>query len=467
MHIIDKIIIIVFLAGSALFGLWQGRRNKTSADYFTAGRSLPWITAMLSIVATETSVLTFISIPGLAYRGDWQFLQLAMGFITGRILVSVFLLPIYFKTGISSIYEVLGKKFGTNTQKLASAVFMITRVLADGIRFLAVAVIVQLITAWSLSTAIIIIGLVTVIYTYSGGIRSVVWLDSFQFFLYLNGGLISIVFILSNIDLSLGSVIEQLASENKFHIFNFDWNIFSNPFAFLSAFIGGTLLSFASHGADHMMVQRVLGTKNLSSARKAMVGSGIFVLIQFCIFLFAGSLIYYYFGGVTLNNDREFPTFIAQHLPIGLKGLLLAGVLSSAMSTLSSSINSLASSTINDWVKKTKSLRISRIVSIFWAAILIGIALIFDEGNEAIIIIGLQIASFTYGGLLSLFILSKIDRSFSQISIAAGLIVSILTVLLLKYFGLAWTWYIAIAVIVNIIIVYILDNLLKYIINKE
>jgi SSS family transporter len=462
MHNLDFIIIVIFLAGSAGFGIWQGRKNKSSSDYFVAGRSLPWVIAMFSVVATETSVLTFISIPGLAYRGDWQFLQLALGYIAGRILVSIFLLPIYFKTGITSIYEVLGHKFGTKIQKLASGIFMITRVLADGIRFLAVAVIVQLITGWSLSTSILIIGFITLVYTYSGGIRSIVWIDSFQFFLYLSGGIISIIFVLVNTDLSIINIIDQLESQNKFQIFNLNWNLFTNPFAFLSAFIGGTLLSFASHGADYMMVQRVLGTKNLSSARKAMVGSGIFVFIQFCVFLFAGSLIYYYFGGMEMENDREFPTFIAQYLPTGLKGLLLAGVLSSAMSTLSSSINSLASSTINDWVKKTRSLKLSRLVSIIWAAILIGIALLFDEGDEAIVIIGLQIASFTYGGLLSLFILSKMKREFSPISIATGLVFGILSVLALKYFGLAWTWYIAFAVIVNICITYILDNIIKY-----
>ncbi len=462
MHYIDLTIIILFLAGSAGFGIWQGRKNKSSSDYFVAGRSLPWFVAMLSIVATETSVLTFISIPGLAYRGDWQFLQLALGYIAGRILVSIFLLPLYFKTGVTSIYEVLGDRFGNRIQKLASAVFMLTRVLADGIRFLAVAVIVQLISGWSLSFSIITIGLITLTYTYSGGIRSVIWIDSLQFILYLSGGLISIIFILMAVDLAPITIIKDLTSQNKFQIFNFDWRLFTNPFAFISAFLGGTLLSLASHGADYMMVQRVLSTKSLSAARKAMVGSGIFVFIQFCVFLMAGSLIYYYFGGIEMDNDREFPTFIAQYLPVGLKGLLLAGVLSSAMSTLSSSINSLASSTVNDWVKKTKSLKFSRLVSLVWAALLIGIALVFDEGDEAIVIMGLQIASFTYGGLLSLFILSKMNRQFSPISVASGLIFSILTVLLLKYFGLAWTWYIAFAVIVNICTTYILDNIIKY-----
>lgn len=234
MHNIDLLIIVIFLAGSAGFGIWQGRKNKSSSDYFIAGRSLPWLTAMFSIVATETSVLTFISIPGLAYRGDWQFLQLAMGYIAGRILVSIFLLPIYFKTGITSIYEVLGDRFGSKIQKLASGIFMITRVLADGIRFLAVAVIVQLITGWSLSTSILIIGIITLIYTYSGGIRSIVWIDSFQFFLYLSGGIISIIFVLANTDVSIINIINQLDSQNKFQVFNLNWQLFTNPVAILT-----------------------------------------------------------------------------------------------------------------------------------------------------------------------------------------------------------------------------------------
>ncbi len=461
MHKIDLFIIIIFLSSSAVFGIWQGRRNRTAADYFTAGRSLPWLTAMFSIVATETSVLTFISVPGLAYRGDWQFLQLAIGYIIGRILVGIFLLPIYYSSGVTSIYEVLGNRFNSKVQRLASGVFMVTRVLADGIRFLAVAVIVQIISGWSLSFSVIVIGIVTLVYSYSGGIKSIVWIDSIQFLLYLSGGIATIVFIIVNLDLSFSNIIGELSADNKFNIINLNWNLFTNPFAFVSALIGGALLSFASHGADYMMVQRVLGTKNLTSARKAMVGSGIFVFIQFCIFLFAGSLIYLFFEGTELVQDRELPIFIAQHLPIGLRGLLLAGVLSSAMSTLSSSINSLASTSINDWVKKTKSLKLSKIFTLFWAVILIGIALLFNEGNEAIVLIGLQIASFTYGGLLSLFLISKIDRDFSIVSISAGLVFSIITVLVLKYIGLAWTWFIAVSIVVNIIIVYVIDIYIK------
>ncbi len=416
---------------------------------------------MLSIVATETSVLTFISVPGLAYRQDWFFLQLAMGYILGRILVSIFLLPQYFKTGITSIYEVLGTRFGRDIQKVASAVFLVTRILADGVRFLATAVIVQVVTGWSLPTAVLIIGLFTLSYTLLGGIRTVVWVDSFQFVLYILGGVISIVFILQTLDQPTAEIFSNLWREGKLNIFRWDWDLLNQPYAFFSALLGGAFLSFASHGADYMMVQRVLGTKNLSSARKAMIGSGLFVFFQFAVFLLAGSLIYAFIGGQPLEKDREFSTFIVNYLPVGLKGLLLAGVLSAAMSTLSSSINSLASSTVSDWFKKKSTLKFSRFVSLLWALVLIAIALLFNEQDSAIIVVGLQIASYTYGGLLGLFLLSRMKQTFHSKSLIAGLLASLLIVFYLQHQGLAWTWFIGISVVTNIIIALMVELILK------
>ena len=442
-------------------GVLQSWSNKTSKDFFLGGKNLPWIVAMFSIVATETSVLTFISIPGIAYRGNWLFLQLAIGYIIGRILVSVFLLPQYFNLGVTSIYEVLGKKFGSEIQKVASGIFLITRILADGIRFLATAVIVQVVTGWSLPMAVFIIGIVTLIYSLLGGIRTIVWIDSFQFILYLFGGLITIFYILINMDIRDGETFSTLYSANKLTFLNFTGDLFTDPYLFITAVIGGTFLSFSSHGADYMMVQRVLGTRDLASGRKAMIGSGFFVFLQFAVFLLAGSLIYSYMGGVPIAKDREFSTFIVEHLPVGLKGLLLAGILSAAMSTLSSSINSLASSTINDWFGGEATLQKSQVVSLIWAVILIGIALIFDEGDTAIVVMGLQIASFTYGGLLGLFLLSKFDQSFHTASLIVGLILSCLIVFYLKQIGLAWTWFILVSVTVNIMVTMILDRVLR------
>ena len=457
MHWIDLFIILIFLAGFSIYGIYQSRFNKSSEDYFLGGRNLPWPVAMLSIVATETSVLTFISVPGLAYRDDWFFLQLAIGYIIGRVIVSLFLLPQYFKSGVNSIYEIIGHKFGPEIQKVASGVFLITRVLADGVRFLATAVVVQVITGWSLTLAVLVIGAVTLIYTLSGGIKTVVWVDSIQFILYLFGGVASIFILLNYIDQSLFEAISALSGQGKLDIFNWKGDLLREPYLFISALLGGALLSFSSHGVDYMMVQRVLGTKDLDSAKKAMIGSGIFVFIQFGVFLLVGSLIFVLMGAVELERDREFTSFIVNYLPIGLKGVLLAGVLSAAMSTLSSSINSLASSTVTDWLGGNQSIQKSQIISLIWGLILIGIALLFDESDSAIVIVGLQIASFTYGGLLGLFLLSKINRKFHPISLVAGLVASLLIVFYLNQIGIAWTWFIGIAVVVNFTVTHIVN----------
>ena len=457
MHWIDLTIIFIFLAGFSLYGIWQSRFNESSEDYFLGGRNLPWPVAMLSIVATETSVLTFISIPGLAYRGDWFFLQLAIGYILGRILVSLILLPQYFNSGVTSIYEIIGQKFGPDLQKVASGIFLITRILADGVRFLATAVVVQVITGWTLPMAVIMIGVVTLIYTLYGGIRTVVWVDSIQFILYLFGGFASIIIVLNLLDQSLFEAISTLLGEGKLSVFNWQGDLIKEPYYFITAIVGGVLLSFSSHGVDYMMVQRVLGTKNLSAARKAMVGSGIFVFLQFTVFLMAGSLIYLLMGGVEIERDREFTSFIVNYLPIGLKGVLLAGVLSAAMSTLSSSINSLASSTVTDWLGGGQTIKKSQWVSLIWGVILIAIALLFDESDSAIVIVGLQIASFTYGGLLGLFLLSRMKRSFRSESLIVGLVASFGIVFYLNQIGIAWTWFIGVAVVVNFTVTHIVN----------
>jgi len=451
-HIIDLTIIIFFLGGISAYGIYNSRKNKSAEDYFLAGRNTPWWVAMFSIVATETSVLTFVSVPGLAYRGDWFFLQLAMGYILGRVLVAFFLLPQYFKGNITSIYEILGSRFGKSVQKTASGIFLITRLFADGVRFLATAVVVQVVTGWPIWMAVLIIGAVTMVYTLSGGIRTVLWVDTFQFVLYLTGGAIVIFFILNSSEFSGW---EPLLEAGKTRIFRFTTdNMFKDAWFFGSAFLGGILLSFASHGADYMMVQRVLTCSNLSSARKAMIGSGFFVFLQFFIFLLAGSLIWLFTGGVEMTKDRELSTFIVDHLPIGIRGILLAGVLSAAMSTLSSSINSLASSTIHDWMQKNISLKRSLIVSGVWALLLILLALLFDEGNTAVVVLGLKIASFTYGGLLGLFILSRSHKQFTTPILIFGLLSSLGMVFFLQWVGVAWTWFIGAAVAFNLIVVH-------------
>jgi Na+/proline symporter len=415
---------------------------------------------MLSIVATETSVLTFISIPGLAYRDDWYFLQIAAGYIIGRILVSSILLPIYYREGVLSIYQILAIRYGSVIQKAASFVFLITRVLADGVRFLAVGIIIQVITGWPLTIAIVVIGLVTVFYTVYGGFRTVAWVDGFQFILYISGGIIVIFYIIGLLDRPLPEIVTQIVASGKMQIIHFDGSIIKYPNHFFAALCGGILLSFASHGVDYMMVQRVLSTRSIKAAKKALIGSGIFVFIQFLVFLFAGSMIYIFYNGAVFEIDREFPKFIADILPVGVKGTLLAGVLASAMSTLSSSINSLAASTTTDWFRKSKTVFTARIISSIWAVVLVITAVFFNIGSEAVVIIGLQIASFTYGGLLGLFLLTKINLPLKSLSLIIGLTSSMLIVLAAKNMGIAWTWFIGLAVLTNIIVTISVDRII-------
>ena len=443
--------------------MYRQGSNKSFSDFFLASGNVSWFTAMLSIVATETSVLTFISVPGISYRGDWSFLQLALGYIAGRILVSIFLLPIFFKHGVTSIYEILEKQFNVYIQKLASFTFLITRILADGVRFLATAIIIQSITGWSIYESILLIGVITLIYTVSGGLKAVIHIDAFQFGIYLLSAIICIYFI---IDLVPENSFQYLYDNGKFKIFNFTNNFISNPFSFFSAFIGGCMLSFASHGSDYMMVQRVLATSSLDSARKAMIGSGIFVLIQFSLFLFIGSLIYMISDCVMIDKDREITYIINNILPVGFKGIVIAGVLSAAMSTLSSSINALSSSTLRDWFPDVKSLKISRIVAFVWTLILMFVAIFFNSISSSLIIIGLKIASFTYGVLLSFFILSKFGK-FETRNIIIGYLSGILTVFVFTKIGIAWTFYILGSVFINIMVVLVLEYTNKFLFVRD
>lgn len=416
---------------------------------------------MFSIVATETSVLTFVSIPGLAYRGDWFFLQIALGYILGRILVSILFLPRYFESGITSIYEVVGQRFGPGMQKLASAVFFVTRILADGVRFLATAVVVQVVTGWPLWTAVLIIGGVTLLYSLLGGIRTIVWVDSFQFVLYLTGALVSIIYLVAHIQPNAWEAIRQIVEAGKTRIFHFDGAFIFDVNVAPIAILGGMVLSLASHGVDHMMVQRALACRNLKLAQRAMIGSGFFVFIQFLMFLFVGSLIYIYFKGAAMETDREFATFIVQELPVGLKGLLLAGVLGAAMSTLSSSINSLASSFMTDWWKRISTIRMSQAISFVFAILLTCVALFFDESDQAIVMVGLEIASFTYGGLLGLFLLARGKKKYHTTSLVIGFAGSLATVFTLKYFGIPLTWFIIAGTGVNLLLAVSAEKIYK------
>ncbi len=469
---IDYAIVIVYLLGVTGAGILISGRQRTSRDYFLGGKQLPWWMVGFSIVAGETSTLTFISVPGLAYAGNMHFLQLVLGYVVGRILVSLIFIPAYYRGDLETAYDFLGKRFGLPLRKWTSTVFIVTRVLASGVRLFATAIPVHMITGLEYSHSILLIGGFTLLYTYVGGLKAVVTMDVVQLFIYLSGAVAAVSLILSRLPDGWQSVITMAtAGANKFELFNPDWGgsvygFFSSPYTIIGGVLGGTFLTMASHGTDQLLVQRLLGCKNQRESQKALILDALFIFAQFAFFLFVGLCLYAFYDGVPFqelglhSSDEVFPKFIVENLPAGIAGLVIAGILASAMGTLSSSISSLASSTYLDLFKQSargkalsqdKEVLWSRILTLFWGVVLIGGAMLFTDTHNPVVELGLKIASFTYGGLLGTFFLGLLFRQTNQADAFAGFIAGILAMsAVISFTTIAYTWHTFIGCVVTI-----------------
>ncbi len=461
---LDYIIIIAFLIGTAAVGIFSGGKQKSVKDYFLGSKNVPWWAVCFSIVAAETSTLTFISIPGLAYLTNLNFLQVTFGYLIGRIIVATVFLPAYSKGDLETAYSFLENRFGGKTRSFASIVFLFTRTAADGVRLFATAIPLKLMLNINYPTAIIIIAVLTLIYTYTGGVKGVIWVDVILMFIYLGGALIAIIFVLKYLPDGWNSVVAAASSSNKFQIFNWGFKggisgFFSQPYTLIGGILGGAFLSMASHGTDQLIVQRLLTTRSLKDSQKAIIGSGIIVIIQFAIFLVLGVMLFAYYGKMNVKSDEIFPMFIIKVLPPGITGLIIAGLFAAAMSTLAGSMSSLSSSTMmdlyNPFFGKTddeaKQLKISRMFTIMWAALLVVSAVFFMNSSRAVVELALSIASFTYGGLLGTFLLGILMKKARQEDALAGFVGGIfimITVISLKL--VAWTWYTIIGVIATL-----------------
>jgi SSS family solute:Na+ symporter len=463
---IDYLVVLVYLIGTTVFGLIVSGRQRSTTDYFLGGHRIPWWAVLFSVVATETSTLTFISIPAVAYGGSLTFLQITFGYIVGRTIVSLLFLPKYYKSQLSTAYQFLGNRFGPSMRNITSSTFLVTRLLADGVRLFASAIPIVIILKLSgikandlniYLVSILMISSVTLLYTFLGGIRAVVWMDVIQMFIYIGGAFLAAGIILSRLPHGLTDVIHMAQGAGKLQLFSlgFDLNIrdfIAQPYTFLTALIGGAIFSIASHGTDQLIVQRLLTTRSLRSSQKALIGSGIVVFLQFGLFLFIGLLLYGFYSGQTsaqlglATADEIFAKFIVQELPAGLSGLIIAAILAAAMSTLSSSINSLASATTMDlykpyWGKDNppkKDLRISRFITIAWGIILTCSAFLFavlqlrSSGERpAVVELGLGIASYTYGGLLGAFMLGILSKKIQRIDAIIGFFSGLIALLFL------------------------------------
>ncbi len=459
---LDYIVIVIYLVGVAILGIYIAGKQSSTTDYFMGGHDLPWWAVLFSVVATETSTLTFISIPAVAYGGNLTFLQITIGYIIGRIIVSRIFLPAYFKGNLSTAYQFLEQRFGASMRNAASTTFMVTRLLADGVRLFATAIPLAIIlrlggafTGWGdIELYLLSIGaisLITLIYTLIGGIKAVVWMDVMQMAVYIGGAFFAIAVMFIDLPNGVSGAMSVASEAGKLKIFEFGFDMsfaefIAQPYTFFTAVIGGAIFSIASHGTDQLIVQRLLTTRNVDNSQKALVWSGVVVAFQFGLFLFIGLLLYAFYDMQSAQQlglattDEIFAKFIVEQLPMGISGLIIASLFAAAMSSLSSSLNSLASSTALDLYKpyfgkdntEAEDLRISRIITMVWAIILTGSAFFFaylqlQEGERpAVVELGLGIASYTYGGLLGAFLLGRLfkgpDKTDAMIGFFVGLV---------------------------------------------
>jgi SSS family transporter len=456
---LDLGIIAVYLIGITLFGLRFRKRQRTLRDYFLAGRDIPWWAISLSIVAAETSTLTIISIPGLAYDTNLTFLQVVMGYVAGRFIIAFVLLPHYFKGDLYTAYQLIETRFGPHLRSLTSGLFLITRAAAEGVRVYAVSIVVSIAIGTSEIASIAIITALTLIYTFEGGLAAVIWTDVIQTFIYVGGTLLGMATIIHLVPGGWAHVHDVATAANKFRVFDFT-PTFWKPYTFWAGLIGGAFLTTASHGTDQLIVQRLLAARSLRQAKAALLSSGAAILFQFGLFLVLGVTLFAYYMRPAAkfgSPDDIYPIFIVTHMPHVISGLLIAAILAAAMSNLSAALNSLSSSTIVDFVLRRhpetderKRIRLSRISTLLWAVVLFTLAILCLHRVSRVVEVGLQIASVAYGALLGVFLLGVLTRRANQAGAMAGMLCGFVTELYLWLrTPVPFTWWVMIGTVVT------------------
>ncbi|MHC4079358.1 MAG: sodium:solute symporter, partial [Planctomycetota bacterium] len=451
----DLLILVAYLAVMVVFGSLFGRKSQDLEGYTVGGRDLPWWALLLSIVATETSTVTFLSIPGFAYRNDLTWLQLPLGYMVGRLLVVFLLLPHYFQGRMLTAYEMLHRRFGGGVKTAASAMFLVTRTLADGLRLFLGAIILHKVANIDLVLAIVCLGMATIVYTFLGGMRAVVWTDCLQFLIYMVGAAIAFGVILDKVPGGWSEVAEIASSRDKLRVFDFTFT-FDKQFGYVfwGGLIGGALITFATHGADQMFVQRYLSARSQKQAGLALALSGPVVFLQFWFFLLVGIALFAFYQlhppAEPLKKDHEFASFIVDHLPIGVTGVVLGAVFSAAMSTLSSSLNSTATALVNDiWVPYRRpqasepyKLKVIRIATIVFGCLQIQVAIAGQGLKQGVIDAVMQIAGFTTGIILGVFFLGIFTRRVQARAALWGFVLGLGLMTWVSFAtNLAWPWF--------------------------
>ena len=456
---LDYLVIAAYLLGITAFGSWFARFQRSTRDYFLTGRSVPWWAICFTIVATETSTLSFIGVPAGAYAGNWTFLQLAMGYVVGRLLISVLFIPAYFRGELYTSYELLQRRFGASVKNVAAGIFVVTRTLADGIRLFATALVISVVTQVPIPWTVLLIGAAMIVYTVRGGVAAVIWTDVVQMFVYVAGAAIVFVALAGRVPGGVGTALDTAAAAGHMQLWDFALDP-TRVYTFWAGLIGGVSLTLATHGTDQYLVQRLLSARSARDASLGLVLSGFIVFAQFVLFLVIGALLFAYYSSTPLprplaRTDEVLPLFVVSELPHGVAGFIVAAIVAAAMSP---SINALASTTVNDFYVKylrpdadqDTLMRVSRRATIFWGSAQIGVALLAQRLDRSVLDAGLLVLSFAAGPVLGAFVVGVLTTRVQSGAMLAGMAAGTAAVTALWWTGAAaWTWYSAVGVAVT------------------
>jgi SSS family transporter len=484
MKALDLAIIFGDLVGIVLFGTWFGRKQKTTRDYFLGDRSVPWWAVAFSIVATETSTITFISVPGIAFSrgGNFQFLQLVFGYMLGRIVIAILFIPSYFRGELMTVYQLLDRRFGGKIKMLAASLFVVMRNIADGIRLLLTAIVLAAVyTSFQpaanaetiVVASIILIGVAMIVFTYFGGMEAVIWVEVVQLGIYIAGALAAAIILTQSIEGGLSGAFALGSQFNKFSLFDFSFDM-TKTFTFWAGLIGGCFLTMSTHGTDQYLVQRYLCTDRPRRAATALLTSGAIVLAQFIGFLFIGVLLFAFYhphmdpGYATAastafpftGGDRVFPDFITRHLPTGLSGLVVAAIFAAAMS---SSLNSIAATSVNDLYRPFRQklsdahyLKVSHWLTLLWGIVQIGVALLVRKQNRSALDQALSVASLINGPVLGVFLVGVFLKRVSEPPALIGMLASMAAMIYIRFAtNIAWTWYVFIGSLITLVVAWL------------
>jgi solute:Na+ symporter, SSS family len=463
----DYSVLFVLLVLLFLVGIYSGREEKSTNDFFLGGRTIPWWAACLSFVATEISAVTLIAVPAVAYMENWEYAQFFIGSFLARIVIAFLFIPAFYRFNCTSIYEFLRYRFGPETQIAGSILFFITRLLASGVRLMVACLAVSILIGWSIIPTILLFSVICILYIAWGGIKAVVWTNVVQALCFTIAGVVAIGFLLTQVDGGAAAVVALAGSAGKLKIFNwgpglseaglpaFLQSLFTDPNLFLLATLNGFFGSMAAFGTDQEIMQRLLTVETRKASQKTMLMTPIGSFLVMMIFLFIGACLYAFYAQnpalpLPAKLDKIFPHFIAQTMPPVMRGLMLAAIV---MASIDSPLGSLTSSFVTDIYRpvlfkagtERHYLLISRVSVVIFGIILAFIAYFFSH-FEKFLWLAFKIGGVTYGSLLGVFLLGLLtQRRCNRLNVVAmaASAVSMLVLLILSeknIFPLGWTW---------------------------